>query len=215
MNIFVTDDNPMQAAAEHCDKHVLKMIFESAQLLSTVVRGNRAMNTNHEHLDRLGVYKATHADHPCTKWIDESTDNFMWVVVLGKALCEQYRERYDKTHKSLAAIAACERLYRDEDYRMAWALHTPFVIVAPMPFRLYAQEHGVEIAYRVYIASSKRKFARWQYSSQPWWWQWAVAESDRLFENTENLSDDGLFDNAENKGTVIQSITASDVKMTV
>ena len=36
MNIFVLDEDPIKAAEYHCNKHVVKMILESAQMLSTV-----------------------------------------------------------------------------------------------------------------------------------------------------------------------------------
>lgn len=35
VNIFMLDHDPVAAAAAHCDKHVVKMILETAQLLST------------------------------------------------------------------------------------------------------------------------------------------------------------------------------------
>ena len=35
MNIFAINENPIVAAQEQCDKHVVKMIVESAQMLST------------------------------------------------------------------------------------------------------------------------------------------------------------------------------------
>lgn len=38
MNIFVLNHNPYTAAAQHCDKHVLKMIIEYGQLMSTAHR---------------------------------------------------------------------------------------------------------------------------------------------------------------------------------
>ena len=38
MNIFVLDKNPIRAAQLQCDKHVVKMIVESAQMLSTAHR---------------------------------------------------------------------------------------------------------------------------------------------------------------------------------
>lgn len=38
MNIFVLDYNPQKAALYHCDKHVVKMILESAQILSSICR---------------------------------------------------------------------------------------------------------------------------------------------------------------------------------
>ena len=38
MNIFILDNDPVIAAQMQCDKHVVKMIVESAQMLSTVHR---------------------------------------------------------------------------------------------------------------------------------------------------------------------------------
>ena len=38
MNIFILDKDPMKAAMMLCDRHVPKMIVESAQMLSTVHR---------------------------------------------------------------------------------------------------------------------------------------------------------------------------------
>ena len=38
MNIFVLDKDPVKAAQYQCDKHVVKMIVESAQMLSTAHR---------------------------------------------------------------------------------------------------------------------------------------------------------------------------------
>lgn len=36
MNIFALDKCPKISAKYHCDKHVVKMIIESAQMISTV-----------------------------------------------------------------------------------------------------------------------------------------------------------------------------------
>jgi hypothetical protein len=36
MNIFYLHPNPEVCAKHHCDKHVVKMTLETAQLLSTV-----------------------------------------------------------------------------------------------------------------------------------------------------------------------------------
>mgnify|MGYP001364327535 CR=1 FL=1 len=38
MNIFELDENPLVCASMHCDKHVVKMPIEYAQLLSTAHR---------------------------------------------------------------------------------------------------------------------------------------------------------------------------------
>ena len=96
MNIFVLDFDPQKAAQYHCDKHVIKMILESAQLLSTC---NRYFGLDEG-------YKSTHLNHPCSKWVRESLDNYMWLVSLGYYLNEEYKYRYNKTinHKSMDVI---------------------------------------------------------------------------------------------------------------
>jgi hypothetical protein len=38
MNIFYLDKDPIKAAEYSCDKHVVKMILESAQMLCTAHR---------------------------------------------------------------------------------------------------------------------------------------------------------------------------------
>ena len=38
MNIFYLHENPEICAEYHCDKHVVKMILETAQMLSTAHR---------------------------------------------------------------------------------------------------------------------------------------------------------------------------------
>ena len=62
MNIFAVDVSPEKAAQALCDAHVVKMILESAQLLSTQdrIRG----------LDR--GYRLTHAEHPCRRSLSNS-----------------------------------------------------------------------------------------------------------------------------------------------
>ena len=57
MNIFYLDKDPQQAAKYHCDKHVVKMILESAQMLCTVV--------NEISGGQVTPYKSTHKNHPC------------------------------------------------------------------------------------------------------------------------------------------------------
>lgn len=91
MNIFVLSRDPEEAARFQCDKHVVKMILESAQMLSTI---------------NGGPYKPTHANHPCTLWAARSTGNYTWLVQHALALCAEYSYRYNKTHKCEAVIKA-------------------------------------------------------------------------------------------------------------
>jgi hypothetical protein len=96
MNIFVLSRCPRTAARLHCDKHVVKMILETAQLLYTAhhVVGTPELPE--------GAYKKTHANHPCALWVRESQANYRWLAELGWWLCKEYQYRYgeQKTHKT-------------------------------------------------------------------------------------------------------------------
>jgi hypothetical protein len=98
LNIFYLSPDPATAAQAQCDKHVVKMVLETAQMLSAVI---------HRHgIKDDAAYKPTHKHHPCTLWAGESRDNFLWLVEHGRALGAEYTRRYSKTHKSLRVIEA-------------------------------------------------------------------------------------------------------------
>ena len=63
MNIFILDNDSQKCVEYHCDKHVVKMILEYCQLLST------ACHVHGIAVD--GIYKKTHDNHPCAKWLIE------------------------------------------------------------------------------------------------------------------------------------------------
>lgn len=101
MNIFVLSCCAATAAELHCDKHCVKMILETAQLLYT-------------HLDAIGVrlpavgdlkpYKPTHRHHPCALWLHGGRAHFYWLLELGLRLCASYTKRYGKVHKTEAHL---------------------------------------------------------------------------------------------------------------
>ena len=72
MNIFVLGYSPKEAAMYHCDKHRNKMQLEGAQLLSSAI--NLATRILPD-----GIYKATHINHPCSKWVRSSRQNYLWL----------------------------------------------------------------------------------------------------------------------------------------
>ena len=95
MNIFVVDSDPKTSAQQLCDKHVVKMILESAQMLcSPFPKGD-------------APYKRAYYNHPCTLWARESQRNYEWLVDHAYAMCQEYTRRYGKVHKSLAVIEWC------------------------------------------------------------------------------------------------------------
>ena len=84
MNIFKLDEPIRSCAQMHCDKHVSKMILESAQMLCTALWVN----------GQSAPYKAVHAKHPCTLWAAESLDNWLWLKELAIYLNEEFCWRY-------------------------------------------------------------------------------------------------------------------------
>jgi hypothetical protein len=89
VNIFVSDSSPWVAARNLDAKRVVKMVLESAQMLSTAVNqhGGKA------------PYKSTHINHPANVWARENRENYMWLLQHFSALCKTYSDFYEKTHK--------------------------------------------------------------------------------------------------------------------
>jgi hypothetical protein len=141
MQIFVLDENPIKAAQYLCDRHVVKITLETAQILSTVVGMD-------------GMYRPTHANHPCTRWARESLDNRAWLKTHGLAIGREYTRRYGKIHGSVRIIEMVPEEGR-------WENHTPFAQAIPLQ---YQQLNAVE-AYRAYYLGEKKDFATWKLPS--------------------------------------------------
>lgn len=90
MNIFAVDKNPRTAAEMLCDKHIVKMLLETGQILSTV---HRRYGNDDERL-----YKTTHQKHPSTLWAGDSIANYDWLYQHFVALNDEYWYRYGKDH---------------------------------------------------------------------------------------------------------------------
>jgi hypothetical protein len=91
MNYFYVEQDPTSAAQALCDKHVVKMILETAQMLSTAHRLTESPQADF-------VYKPTHSNHPSTKWLRSSRAAYKHGLQHLCALFDEYRHRYNKTH---------------------------------------------------------------------------------------------------------------------
>ena len=168
MNLFVTDECPYKAAYALPDKLVVKMALENAQML--------AANFSEEFLNYGGLrkkdgdfYKATHKNHPCTKWGRESLENVAWMIVHGLAICAEYHRRYGKIHSCLQAHLDAKRLFESNGGHLkTYVGHTPFVRAMPEELKTDQTISSVE-AYRRYMHT--KHYAAWKYSEQPQWWQ--------------------------------------------
>ena len=144
MNIFVLDTDPNTAAILHCDKHIVKMPLETAQMLSTVCGG---------------PYKPTHANHPCTVWARASTANYSWLWQLGIFLSEEYTYRYGKTHKCQAIIESLS----EPPKTVPVGPRTPFAQAMPPE----CQHADAVLAYQQYYAAHKQHLAAWKFRPKP------------------------------------------------
>ena len=151
MNIFVLDIDVTKCAEYHNDKHCVKMILETAQLLCGVhwLNGIEA------------PYKLTHKNHPCAIWVRDSYSNYIWLLNLGKALCAEYTYRYGRKHK-------CEEI-------IDWCiLNKPMLLdkgITDFPLAM-PQEYKVKSAiqsYRNYYIGAKKDFCKWTKRSIPNW----------------------------------------------
>ena len=100
MNIFYLHKDPKICAEQHLDKHVVKMLIEYAQLMSTAhrmldgvkyiaksktgrkVTRYRLENKNEEAI----VYKACHYNHPSAVWVRASAYNYYWLYAMWSHL---------------------------------------------------------------------------------------------------------------------------------
>jgi hypothetical protein len=90
VNIFITSKNPKTCAKVLDDKRVVKMVLESAQLLSTAMHVLKIKNP---------PYRSTHINHPCAIFTRKTRGNFNWVFQHFIVLCEEYQNRYGKIHR--------------------------------------------------------------------------------------------------------------------
>lgn len=95
MNIFALDQSPKKCAISLDDLRLRKMILETAQLLTA---GISAHYEDYYQQYHHALYKLTHKNHPITKWVMSSIENFNWLVDYFYNLCDEYKFRFGKTH---------------------------------------------------------------------------------------------------------------------
>jgi hypothetical protein len=166
MNIFFLDKNPKKCAIYHCDKHVVKMILETCQLLSTAhqVVSESLPESNIKPGNVENIMKPSYINHPCNIWVRESLENYLWLTKLGWELCKEYTYRYGKKHSREDTIISL----MDN-----WPLHIPHIGFTPpaqaMPENCKKKD-SVE-AYREYYQQEKRHIASWKKRSIPFWYK--------------------------------------------
>ena len=162
MNIFYLDRDPVKCAMMHCDKHVVKMILEYAQLLSTA----------HHVIDvepSIDCYRATHKNHPSAVWVRENRSNYQWLRELLDNLLVEYTFRYGKIHKTESS-----GVY-DNLRKIPCGLRVGRFTEPPQCMPDYCKAPDPVIGYRNYYIKEKSYMARWKNTDSPLWYKIGMA----------------------------------------
>jgi hypothetical protein len=183
MNIFYISEDPKTCAEQHVDKHVVKMIIEYAQLMSTAHRildGVQDIEQRYvlgslparwrkvkvwRHPDPKfdsGLMKASHINHPSAVWTRSNKQNYVWLNQMWNYLLKEYTYRYGKIH-------ACEK-YKDLLYLLPKNIvDGKFYPPTPAMPDDCKTENVLE-SYRKYYIDYKKGFANWKKREVPDWY---------------------------------------------
>lgn len=170
MNIFFLHAVLSICAQYHCDKHVVKMILESAQLLYTTHHIILPVYLDHYHGsikedgEVLNPYKKTHDKHPCNLWLQESGCNYHELALLAKELCKEYTHRYKKVHsieKRIDWLIKHNPFYTDLHTRSGCM--TKPKLAMPIEYK----SDNVILSYRKYYLNDKQRMFSWKGRPKP------------------------------------------------
>lgn len=183
MNIFILSWDIRECAKWHFDKHVIKMIIELAQLLSTAHWV--AAESDEKRTIKMGkwhtkgkLYKKTHKNHPCAVWTRYHINNYRFVAKLAKELCNEYYIRYgeskNKRHKTEAIIDYLT-LHEPKKWpktectlQPLYSCHNVTKPAQAMPVE-YKDDDAI-IAYKQYYQSpEKQHLTSWKKRDKPKW----------------------------------------------
>ena len=167
MNIFYLDNDPVKCAEMHCDKHIVKMIIEYAQLMSTA---HRMLDGKHYIDDSSGrriqrwrlpttemesvVYKAGHVNHPSAIWVRENAVHYQYTYDLFASLCDEYTLRYGKVHLTDSKLRDCLNILPNNIDLCAWRY-------PPQAMPDDVKSNSAVDAYHKYYAKYKKDIAKW------------------------------------------------------
>jgi hypothetical protein len=188
MNIFYLDHDVRKCAEMHNDKHVVKMILEYAQLLSTAHRildgvlstgvslsgRKKTIYVLADNRDTV-LYSATHANHPSAVWVRQSVHNYMWLAELLEECCKEYTHRYEKVHKVErdGLMQALKNQFPTNIPDAPFTGPTPAMPEDVKVLReIYTDRYEIDslASYRNYYIQNKTHLANWKKRGAPEWY---------------------------------------------
>lgn len=182
MNIFALSPVPEIAAKWHCDAHVVKMILESAQMLSTAHRvldgeEEKRPSTSGKRMSRYwrlsddrenNLYKAVHMKHPCTLWTMDSHLNYKWHYKLFEELCKEYTYRYGKIHASENKLL---NILKDVPKNIKKSYITPWALAMGSNPECMNYDDPIGSYQAFYQTKQKRFSMKWTKRETPYWFK--------------------------------------------
>ena len=178
MNIFYLHHDPVECAKLHNDKHVVKMILEYGQLMSTAHRvldgtpyyGKTANNRNIKRwllsdFREPILWKASHVNHPSGIWTRDNSDNYTWLYNLWHNLLDEYTYRYGKIH-SADRMKTCFAMLPSNIPRVTKQFYEP---TPAMPDKYKVANNSIE-SYKNYYLGDKQHLASWKKRDVPSWY---------------------------------------------
>jgi len=186
MNIFYVDSDPEVAARNMVDRHVVKMILETAQLLSTahrVIDGEEYVGQSQSgrkakrwrlsgNADNI-MYSATHINHPSAVWVRENSANYNWLYDHLLALGREYTYRYGRTHLTIDKL---KDILKDTPENI-----TQSRVMTKMPScmdKQYIVSLDPITNYRNYYNYGKTDLLRWSNRPPPQWIDGTIIMTD-------------------------------------
>ena len=186
MNIFYVNSDPEVAARSMVDRHVVKMILETAQLLSTAHRvidgeeyvgqsqsGRKAKRWRLSGNADAIMYAATHINHPSAVWVRENSANYNWLYDHLLALGREYTHRYGRTHLTIHKL---KDILEDAPENIEQSN-----VMTKMPScmdKQYIVSLDPIINYRNYYNYGKTDLLRWSNRPPPQWIDGTVIMTD-------------------------------------
>ena len=184
MNIFYLDHDVKKCAEMTCDKHVVKMVIEYAQLLSTAHRMQDGveytdLSKNGRKIKRWRLtderenilYKAGHINHPSAVWVRLSKQHYTWLHNLLTACLTEYTNRYGKIH--LIRSSGLEKALENAPNSAIDKLFSPPPPAMPEEHKV---QNDVIQSYKNYYIHEKNYFAKWKNGNAPEWYTEGVKQ---------------------------------------
>jgi len=177
MNVFWLHDDPIESARMHCDQHVVKMLVEYAQMMSTAHRiidgteiirrsktGRRMKYWVHpsQEMETL-LYKPTHANHPSNVWLRKSAENYQWLFDVFDELGKIYEATSGRQHATIVKLLTALKEPPNKQY---------FIGQTPLPKCMPDEYHvdSITESYRNFYRQDKSRFATFKRNGVPDWW---------------------------------------------